>query len=70
VLDEMIEDARSTIDQDERIEKHKAIQQYIYDQAPAIFLYVANDIYGVNNRVDWTPRRDQYVLGVDMQVNP
>ncbi|MCC6146375.1 MAG: hypothetical protein IT308_02275, partial [Anaerolineaceae bacterium] len=64
-LDKMIEEARSMMDEDMRIEKHKAIQQYIYENAPVIFLYVSHDIYGINNRVEWTPRRDQYVLGIE-----
>ena len=64
----MIEDARSTVDTEERAEKHKAIQAYLYEQAPVVFLYDSMDIYGVNNGIDWTPRRDQYVLGVEMSA--
>ena len=67
-LDAMIEDARSTVDMEERAEKHKAIQAYIFEQAPVVFLYDSMDIYGVSNSIDWTPRRDQYVLGVEMAV--
>ncbi|MDK2981148.1 MAG: peptide/nickel transport system substrate-binding protein [Chloroflexota bacterium] len=67
-LDAMIADAASTVDTDERIAKHKAIQAYIYEQAPFIFLYDAMDIYGVNNKISWTPRRDQYILGAEMSA--
>ena len=67
-LDAMIQDASSTVDTDERIAKHKAIQAYIYEQAPVIFLYDAMDIYGVSNKINWTPRRDQYILGSEMSA--
>ncbi len=67
-LDAMINEARTQMDQTQRAEKYKAIQQYIYDTCPVIFLYVADDLYGVSNRVNWTPRRDQYILGVDMSL--
>lgn len=67
-LDKMIEEARSEMDMAAKAEKNKAIQAYIYDQAPVIFLYVAYDLYGVNNRVDWKPRRDQYVMGSEIKV--
>lgn len=65
-LDAMIEEARKTVDPEERAAKHVAIQAYIYEQCPVVFLYDSMDIYGVSNSIDWTPRRDQYVLGAEM----
>lgn len=35
--------------------------QLIVERAPLIFLYQLEDIYGVNDRVDWTPRSDELV---------
>lgn len=67
-LDKMIEEAGSSMDVNKRIELHQEIQKYIYEECPVIFLYVSHDIYGVNNRIDWTPRRDQYVLGAEIKV--
>ncbi len=66
--DAMIKEARTIMDPTQRAAKYQAIQQYLYDNCPFIFLYVADDLYGVNNRVTWTPRRDQYVLGVEMSI--
>ena len=38
-LDAMIEDALSTVDQAERFEKYSAIQQYVYDICPTVWMF-------------------------------
>ncbi len=68
-LSEMIDLARAEMDSEKRAEIHKEIQAYLYEECPAIFLFLAHDIYGVNNRVNWTPRRDQYIIGKEISLN-
>lgn len=35
--------------------------QIFHDDAPWIFLYFQPDFYGVSNRIDWEPRRDEEI---------
>ncbi|MDB5615177.1 MAG: transporter substrate-binding protein, partial [Devosia sp.] len=32
-----------------------------HDDAPWIFLYFQPDFYGVSDRINWTPRRDESI---------
>jgi len=67
-LDRMIDEARSEMDPEMRAQMYVDIQHMIYEDPPIIFLYVQADLYGVNNRLEWSPRRDQYVLGTEIKV--
>lgn len=35
--------------------------QIFHEDAPWIFLYFQPDFYGVSNRIDWEPRRDEEI---------
>jgi len=54
-LDKMIEDARSTMDQANRVKIYQEMEQYIHDSAPWIFMYEQKDLYGVNKALKWEP---------------
>ncbi|AXC48420.1 ABC transporter substrate-binding protein [Paracoccus suum] len=45
-------------------DERKAVDEMLAifaDDAPWIFLYFQPDFYGVSNRIDWTPRRDESI---------
>lgn len=44
----------------------KELQAALYEDCPYIFLWQQVDVYGVNDRLNWVPRLDQYVLGKEM----
>ncbi len=45
------------------------IQERLYNDLPVIALYLqCFDLYGVNERSDWTARKDEYVLGKDITI--
>lgn len=44
------------------------MQQMIKDRAYLVPLYQLHSIYGVSERLDWTPRLDEIVLGVEMVI--
>ncbi len=44
------------------------LQQFLYTDLPVIPLYLQLDLYGVNERIGWTARKDEYILGVDMSL--
>ncbi len=51
--------ARSTLDPARRAALYREIQPLVFDEAPIIFMYTQQGIYGVNKRLDWTPRADE-----------
>ncbi|HLJ59099.1 MAG TPA: ABC transporter substrate-binding protein [bacterium] len=51
--------AKSTLDPAGRAQQYREIQSLIYDEAPIIFMYTQQGIYGVNKRLNWTPRADE-----------
>jgi peptide/nickel transport system substrate-binding protein len=67
-LDALLDAARSTVDRDERADLYDQALQRIQDQAPAIFLYKAQDLYGVSERLAWTPRTDERIWLYDATI--
>jgi peptide/nickel transport system substrate-binding protein len=39
-----------------------------YDDPPWLILYMQPDFYGVSNRLNWQPRRDERVVVVDAKL--
>jgi peptide/nickel transport system substrate-binding protein len=58
-FDKLIDEARSIIDNDQRIELYSQAQKIIREEAPAIFMWGLHTVWGVNNEVDWTPAPDE-----------
>jgi len=50
-VDKLLEDARQTVDQEERTEKYAEFQKLLIEDAPAIFLYSPTYLYPVNKKV-------------------
>ncbi len=50
--DRLLEEARQTLNQEERYQKYEELQKIITDDAPAIFLYSANYLYPINKKVE------------------
>jgi len=59
-VDAAIDKAASTVG-DEHVQALQAVEKLIYDDPPFIFLFAQKDIYGVADRIDWTPRSDELV---------
>jgi peptide/nickel transport system substrate-binding protein len=36
--------------------------EVMYNDPPWLFLYFQPDFYGVSNRIDWEPRRDEKIV--------
>jgi peptide/nickel transport system substrate-binding protein len=66
-LNQQIVQARQSDDATAR-SIYQEIQTELKDKAPFIFLYQAADLYGVNTRINWKPRLDQYILGTEMST--
>ncbi|MFS8542336.1 MAG: ABC transporter substrate-binding protein [Limnochordales bacterium] len=67
-LDDLIFVAASSMDQDERFEAYQEIQRILHEEAYFVPLWTGNDIYGLSNRVDWTPWRNQLIWLGDAKI--
>jgi peptide/nickel transport system substrate-binding protein len=60
-LDQMIDQARSTLDQPRRRQIYSQIQKLIKEEAPTIFLFHQYDTLGVSKKVDYAARGDEWL---------
>jgi peptide/nickel transport system substrate-binding protein len=67
-FDQLIADARYELDTEKREQMYWEAEQMIYDDAVAIWGYAIQLIYGMSQRLQWEPRRDELVLYKDMTV--
>lgn len=50
-VDKLLQDARQTVNQEERIEKYSEFQKLLINDAPAVFLYSPAYLYPVNKKI-------------------
>jgi peptide/nickel transport system substrate-binding protein len=67
-LDQLIETARTETDTAKRADEYHQAIQIAYDDAVIGFLLNLKDIYGMTNRVEWTPRLDGKILVIEMKL--
>ena len=60
-VDKLMEAARAEMNVEKRKQLYSQLLRLIRDDAPWIFGYQQMDIYGVNNRLKWTPRGDESI---------
>src|SRR5947207_2610194 len=67
-LDEMLTRIEATDDRAKRAPQYSDVQKLIKDEAPFIFLFQADAVFGMSTRIDYTPRPDEtqwlYPLGI------
>jgi len=67
-LDEFIDEARSTLDKEKRLATYAKIQRLIKEEAPSIFLYHQHDMLGMNKRVEYAARGDEWIWIYDARL--
>jgi peptide/nickel transport system substrate-binding protein len=67
-LDQLIDDARSTVDRDKRLATYAKTQQLIKEEAPSIFLYHQYDMLGINKRIVYEARGDEWIWVYDAKL--
>ena len=67
-LDALLDAGRGTVDRQARQEIYAEALARIHDQAPAIFLYKPQDLYGLSERLEWTPRTDERIWLFDAAI--
>lgn len=60
-FEDILEQAKTTFDPNARARLLDEAQAIAYDQAPWIWLWRSFNFYGINQGLDWTPRRDGLV---------
>jgi peptide/nickel transport system substrate-binding protein len=60
-VDKLMEQARSEMNPDKRKQLYSQLLRLIREDAPWIFGYQQMDVYGVSNRLKWTPRGDESI---------
>lgn len=64
-LDNTLNTALKTIDENNRVEMYHQVIQKIYDDAAFVTLYQQEDLYGVSTRINWKARPDETIRLVD-----
>ena len=60
-LDALLDAAHSTLDREARRAAYVQAVNLIQQEAPMIFLYKQRDAYGLSERLEWTPRADEFI---------
>ena len=68
-FDKLVEAARIELDEKKRLDYYKKAQEILYEDAAALFMYTLTDIYGVDNWVNWEPRKDEMIWAYEMDWN-
>lgn len=58
---ELVTEARTVFDPEQRAELYREAQQIIYEEVPWLFLFQQVDLYGVSSELNWQPRPDQKI---------
>lgn len=67
-VDAALDKAMPIVDPAKRKEALDKLQRLIQEKAPWIFLWGQHDLYGVSNRLDWTPRADEQFYLFDAKI--
>jgi peptide/nickel transport system substrate-binding protein len=67
-LDELIDAGRTTVNKDARLATYAKIQRLLKDEAPSIFLYHQHDMLGLNKRVVYEARGDEWIWVYDAKL--
>jgi len=67
-LDDLIDAGRSTLDKEKRMAAYTKAQSLIKDEAPSIFLFSQHDMLGINKRVDYAARGDEWIWLYDAKL--
>jgi peptide/nickel transport system substrate-binding protein len=67
-IDRLLDKAVAVVDPKSRQAGFYQLQRKIQEAAPWIFLWQQHDLYGVSNRLDWTPRADEQYYLFDAKV--
>ncbi|WP_332628585.1 ABC transporter substrate-binding protein [Halalkalibacter flavus] len=65
---ELWDAALTNMNFEEREQQYQRIQEIVAEERPKIYLYLQNEVYGVNDHVIYTPRTDSMLVIKDMVI--
>jgi peptide/nickel transport system substrate-binding protein len=68
-IDELLKKGRTTTDQEKREKYYQEAVELVNERAPAIFLYKQPVLYGMSDRLNWTPRSDEFLWMYDASAS-
>lgn len=68
-FNEWIEEARNTLDEDQRRELYFLVQEELLRTVPIVSMFAPYDIYGLSNRLEYTPRADELIYIYEADVS-
>ena len=66
--DELIVKGAAALDREERKTVYHELAAKLHEEAPVVFLWELNDVYGINKRVQWQPRSDERIWLYDASI--
>lgn len=69
-LDPYFEIGHTSVNQAERLEAFQQASEIVREEAPVIFLWQQEDLYGVQSDINFKPRTDELFWMHDVSVNP
>jgi len=66
--DELIVRGAAAPDREERKTIYHELAATLHEEAPVVFLWELNDVYGINKRVQWQPRSDERIWLYDASI--
>jgi peptide/nickel transport system substrate-binding protein len=67
-LDELIDEARSTVEREKRLAIYAKIQRLLKEEAPSIFLWHQYDMLGLSKRIVYEARGDEWIWVYDAKL--
>ena len=67
-FDQLVDAARAELDPKKRAALYAQLVALTHDEAPWIFLYQMEDLYGKSKRLHWQPRSDEVLRVFDMSL--
>lgn len=68
-LDKLVDQAHSSVDQAQRQTLYKQAHELMREEAPVLFLWELEDLYGVRSKLNWEPRADELLWFYDATVS-
>jgi peptide/nickel transport system substrate-binding protein len=67
-VNQLLTEQAAELDKTKRLQLLHQAEELLMKDAPAVFFGAYKDIYGITNRVSWTPTVDQFIRGVNISV--
>jgi len=64
--DRLLEAARSTLDEEERLDFYRQVHEVLAEDVPSVPLYQVTAIYGAKAELEWTPTANESLFVMDM----